>query len=466
MKQKKPEPLVVVTSDGVTLANLLLQSRSWIHRCVDTIALDDDGRSWQRTSLDLTPPGSYTGSALAEAKNRESSILPHWGVIRGSRNRIILPIGFFKKGVGIRGFGIIGPKGSPLSVLTTAKNVDLVFEMLVSLLPNLFFEIAAHDELIVRNILSIAERNKSVDQSAKSDVRNWIIQLKNDPRYSHALEEKDAWDIFEQVALSLAEEFLMLVEVDVELQGVRSLIKVSFEIDLEVSSEWHLGTISVSTSLWSFGIAASHHCELRLPGDLVLTKMALNENAEVGRDARFRELRRRLRFWRGDSGHKEPVEVSTGHVSCAPPNSDKFASGYMRAQVEPARQGISSITVIAIWGMLFLCLASICFRIWNDFFLRPIHSAPTSVISVLLAVTAVLLSWRSMRREHTLTGILFSPFRKILLWSSLALAILAVLLSLMFDSWVWHVGWYVIYGITLAVIYTYWKLWRVAYSAT
>lgn len=378
-------------SIGETLAGLMLRSETWMNRRVESLRMSTNGATTLHVSLDYTLPTATIGR---------------------SPNRVLLPLGFVRKGA-LRRVSTRGASGEPLPILDSNENGALSLQMLLFLAaqvmpPQAASSAACHDALhrIVFCNPDSADKPNEADK-AVSEFHDWLV------KDSEAKEGRER-DAFESITSQLARNFLFAVEVETANVGVRSIAKYSYEDDLPDIRKINIPT-TIGREAPQFGIAASWHFEVEAPPGIGIRRLLvqeLNADGGLGHD------------WEDRANGRDPLTVA--HVACRP--DTRFSTAKAEIVLAPQRRGLPRA---ALWGALLTSLLLVLAMTVHAFpgvFVPP-GSAGSSSSPILLAGAALLLSWLSRAPEHVLVARLQWPLRRILVLSSFVLFGMALIFT-------------------------------------
>ncbi|MBC2933047.1 hypothetical protein [Nocardioides sp. zg-1228] len=244
----------VPLDDGLTVGaralRALLLPQVWIHRRVESLAFQPTGETRRRISWDLTPPQEWAIAITGE--------------------RVALPLTTLHKRP-IKRLDVTGPADESLVVWETERNGNLAAELMLAGLSTLGGAPAsARVRELVRTIVfaeSAEHVQAELDELLASDAFNHDA----DP---NAADEAEA---VAALAKSLAEGFLLVVEIPRAWVGERTVVKVSYDDDrVSTSSEridpWVGRTTLIVDARGSAG-AASWHLELHAPANLTISRL-------------------------------------------------------------------------------------------------------------------------------------------------------------------------------------------------
>lgn len=400
------------------MLDMVLFSDEWVHRRVDTLTLAKDGESLRSVSLDVTVP----------------EYLAVFGLQQQSADRVLVPLAFIRK-ASLRHLSTTGPSKHPFSILEKRRNCVVAKEMLIAAIPEKWLKGEAGTEIF-----------DVIDNTVKFDPITQKHRPSDDLKQQLSLTSGDE-DIFQlqtiiDLARTLEDHFLLIGELDSTVLGRRSIIKFSYEHELEIQQHWDYA-IAFRYDPPDFGFAASEHVEIVVPSDLAI------------RVASFREI----------SGEGQiPADVdapnlerSRAHVSLTP--SDRFASATVAVEVTPSSRGILPFTAMSVAAAASLTGLALLER----FVLPPSLSIidhgvalASPAVSILLVGPALFLSWLARAPEHDVVARLLGPLRMCLIVCAAVFLGLGVLMAVPLTVGAKQVTWTLVAG--AAVVATAWFL--------
>jgi hypothetical protein len=248
----KTEPAVLdgeLTVGARALRSLILP-QVWIHRRVESLAFQPSGETRRRISWDLTIPRDWT--------------LPAEG------DRVAVPLTTLHKRP-IKRLDVQGPSQESLTVWETQRNGELAVDLLLAGIATLN---EAPPMARTRDLIETIVFARSVE-----DVQVELDELLASDAFSHRA-DPDAADEAEAVAAlvkSLAEGFLLVVEVPSSWVGERTVLKVSYDDDRVTTSVNRLdplvGRASLVVDARGSAGAKSWHLELHAPPNLTIGRL-------------------------------------------------------------------------------------------------------------------------------------------------------------------------------------------------
>ena len=370
---------------GDALAELVLDSHSWVHRRIDRLDLEPSGACRRHVSVDLTPPAAQ--------------------VIPGSVGRICIPLGLAAKGP-LRGFSIFSDEG-PLPMLETTANGELALDLLLSLARRTFGSTMA----MRPDFESACRKAIYVDSPARPDT-DGEEALADLARLTETL--GDGISPFGQLsfvefAARLSHNFLMVVEVPAALTGTRIIVKYTYlEETLSALNRRHP---RINCVIADFGFAPSVHFEFTPPTLLTLTNVTM------------------LRGLPGTDQRPESVAVDESallHFATRPRN--RLEEANIELQLAARREGVVATAFFAVLVTAGVLLAAAVLRLLRGSLLG---SAPVAASSAgaLLALGSGLLTWVARSPEDRVVSQVLSRSRRVLWCSALLAAAAAGLLA-------------------------------------
>lgn len=407
---------MIPLSEGEKLVQLVLGSRSWVHRRVDTWRLGEDGSTRRSVSLDITVPKDL--------------------VIPGSGNRVVVPLAIVEKGA-LRAFNTSDSSGHALVLLGKKRTATLALDLLKELTPqwikssaNLLTHCNVHLETLI-------EATKDSAPKAEKEFKDWIsCAVKTSSPLLDTPEQRQL-DFFEQFALHFARNFLLSVELDDTLLGTRTVVKYSH--DRETPDMWRGGWITtVRLTVIEFGFAASQHVEAHVPPGLAARLMILVVQPPDDGTPTRREL----------DMPKHGDERAIVHTSVMP--DSRLDRATCAVYVVPSRQGIYPLTLWAVGLVGAAVAAAVVLKLhlmplwFNVAVLTTEAKIPSPSASILLIFPALMLGWISHTREHYLTVMVLRPLRAILMLNALVLLLMAVAAAVPLAPVFWNMLWVVV----------------------
>lgn len=241
---------------AISVVQLVLQPRLWIHRRVETIEFLDVGRVRRRTSVDFTVP-----------QQRRVPVTLSTG-----QKVAFMPIALLHKRV-LRSFNLRDATGMALPLLTQDQNSAVAVALLRGLATALV-KPETLDTHIERELEQIASTSEA---EAANALRNLSTPMGPG---SHS-QRNTLWgkSSFKTLANDLSQNFMLIVPLDAAV-GDRRLLKFEYEENFKSRAltklEW-LGLTPVELAFLapSVGLTESYHAEVVAPDELVIAKAEL-----------------------------------------------------------------------------------------------------------------------------------------------------------------------------------------------
>jgi hypothetical protein len=228
-------------SDGGKALLLLLDQPSWTHRRVESLSFLPNGETRRSISWDFT--------------------LPHHLRIRVSKDRIAIPIATLRKGP-LKRFDMRDAGGRPLPVWGADDNGELAVDVLLSGLEGIRGDRGTPE-------LRDAVR-RIVFAETEEDVNDDLRTLQRGARGGSLAVEDDVLLAYDDLAATLAESFVLVVEVPTDDVTARTILKAGYEDDrAKQSAQLNLtGTVDIDIDANGWGNTASWHLEVQAPAGL------------------------------------------------------------------------------------------------------------------------------------------------------------------------------------------------------
>lgn len=398
---------------GRSLFWLVIGSRSWVHRRVDSLRLDADGGTRRFVSLDMTIP---TFAALPE---RVKTVhVPLTVLSKGPKKRLSI---------------VHGSQSVP--VLGRNSNTLLVVAMLTAGLRD--FIAATDSQISEGNALLQGVVGEVPAEARKAFIRYAIW---SDHEFKGTAADSDLRrkvDEFNALVQLFVDNYLLIAEVGREILGVRTVLKYSLDQPLSTLRAAGLQRIRLSYEVPDFGFAGSQHVECELPPGLSIKNFTFAE-------FNTRQIATQV-VQEGSPGAPSRM----GHLVLAPGN--RWNRAFVRIDVVPATPGMLSFTTAAVVSVLLLVLISALIRVFDLFVVHPEGQIPSPAGSLLLIGPAVLLSWISREHQHALVVQVTSPLRSMLYLCAATLVIMAALAGIRVTPITWNIAWLGVYAIALYV---------------
>lgn len=406
---------------GLRLFYLLRETRTWMHRQVDSLRLDAGLTNRRHVSIDFT--------------------LPREGIVRESENRIVVPIALMAKGTLSRlDISEVGKK--PATVLTAKQNT-FCSRLLLRAAAALLLPSSIDTYEIHKKIDDALEASTDRASEAKAAIRRLISDTigKNHKGWGDA-------QIFIRLCENLAENFLFLISVDKCVIEDRAIVKFSYD---QLSPTDRQGTLltTIVQPLHDLAKVESQHIEVRVPEGLTIKKFYIPEENGL--------VRRKDIYDSNVDKRMPPREIA--HASLL--TTDRSQRSAWLLTLEPARQGLVQFARMAVIIVASVLLVGTLARVldwpiidWG----KPVFPSPSA--SIFLVGPALLLSWASKQREHELLAAALEPLRKMLQLTAASLLVLAGVVALPLMPWAWETGWWIACGLSWLSL-----IWLVLYFA-
>ncbi|MFC8522353.1 hypothetical protein [Pseudarthrobacter sp. NPDC057230] len=426
MAEQKPESGVDNPPESYTrgqlLAWLFLDSQTWVHRRVDALTLGEDGTTKRAISFDLTVPGG----------GRE---------IIGSEGRVVVPLALIEKGA-LRRVSTKDPAGHPMPVLSTAQNVELAAEMLLALVPQPWIAQGARGDLTstLKGILRApaAGLGPESDQKREAARSNWSKWKENSLTIPPSHNATTYASTLERLVLGFLDHFLLAVYLKAEFVDKRCVLKFSYDRDISLSGAGNF-VAAAQMVIPDVGFAESQHIEVIVPSGIRI------ETLEVIETADGQPIARAIDLPEGDR--------SIAHVAFAA--TDRTAEGLVSVEMTPVAAGIHQFSRLA----LAIVIAAVSLGFAERYDLLDIVGSsfviPSQSASILLIGPALFLSWMARSPEHDAVSQLLLPLRRILLYCTGVLLVLAIAAAVPLTREAWDVAWLLAGGGVFAAAASY-----------
>ena len=345
-------------SDGAKALRLLTDQPAWTHRRVESLAFLPSGEARRRVSWDYTMPGELA--------------------IAVSERRVAVPIATLKKRP-LKRLDVRDGSGAAVSVWGTADNGRLAEEALASGYEA--FTGSAPDNPANDAIRAIVYASSLAEVAGSIDD---LVQQKGSG------DEADLGIAFRAVAETLADNFLLVVEMPVESIGERTLVKASYDD----SREFTPGAGGVFTAREVITIdgqgwneAGSWHLEVHAPDGVMIERLWFESW-----DAESLEIR---------DFQEEAMAVSTAHVTSTHLPRDLTSSA--RATLRPANPGLlNQVTIGAAIAFVLLLIARVNAEQLSNLILGSGQSGPLAALA--FSMPAFFLALLARGSEHELVS--------------------------------------------------------------
>lgn len=406
---------------GRRLADLFLSSPSWAHRRVDALTLSGDGTTHRAISVDVTVP---------DFKLRPDNDFDVYDVV---------PLALIEKGA-LRRLSTADPAGHPMPVLGTHENSALAVEMLLGLIPDSWpsSRNAVDVQTILENIVGAPQAKSTAEGDlrrslAKTAWREWLQQV-SPPSSKADVEYAESLDRF---VMGFLDHFLLVVKVKKELVGVRCVLKFDYDVDLPIIAG---GTFVAAARLPlpDVGFARSQHIEVTVPSGLQIEALEVIEIVNGVPVAKIP----------GSGG----TDRSSSHVALAP--RDRSSGCEVPLEMTPVSGGILRFTQVALAAVSLIVGFAVLDKL-DVISLISSYQIPSSSTSILLIGPALFLSWLARTPEHDAVAVLLLPLRRVLLYCTAVLIVLALCAAIPITPGAWELAWLLIAGTTCAAIVSY-----------
>jgi hypothetical protein len=380
------------------LAYLYLNSHHWMHRRVEALRMASDGTTRRHVSVDFTLPAQ----------------------LQGSVGRMYLPLGLVQKGA-LRGFDTEGPDGRAAPVLGAEENAALAAEML-SALATRVLPASATSSAWLRTFI------ERITSTPAQEAQHWYRRYLAWARVHPDLADSATLTAFEDVLTDFISNFLLVVEINEDFVGTRSIVKYSYEFDLPSFDTKHL-PVTLGFPATQFGITASWHFEVDAPPELGVILMTA-----VEKDPRTSAPTGRR--WSDTGLAGQPRQLS--HLACRP--SHRFNVAEVDFVLTPLPHGLPTVMLWGAWTTLGVVLLGLSEALnWTSLVAASRTGSPA--VSILLVGPALLLSWLSRTPEHVLTARLLRRLRRVLVSTAACLlgaaALAALTMQQQLESGMW-----------------------------
>lgn len=382
---------------GQLVAQLLLDSRTWMHRRVESLRMDANGGTRLQVSVDFTLPDPP---------------------VHRSKARVLLPLGFVRKGA-LRKVDTRSASNQPLPILDSKENGELATEMLISLAKQVLPPATASSPDAREQLSNVVFCPPGAVDDTVSQFERWVADV-------GLIGDEETREVFTSLVEQLASTFLFAVEVDEELVGTRSIVKYSYEDELPDVRRVSIPTV-LQLDAPLFAMAASWHFEVQSPPGVGLRRLSVQEFDSDGS---------MLTRWTDAASGRDPATVA--HVACRPEH--RFTTAVAEVALAPQRRGLPFVMLLGAVLTGLLVGAGLLGRAFPTAVLSR-GATTSSASSILLAGPALLLSWLSRAPEHVMVARLLWPLRRVLVISSFTLFGVAMLIAVPLTSPYRWAGW-------------------------
>lgn len=406
---------------GLKLLWLMVNSRTWVHRRVDSLRLDADGGTRRYVSVDMTPPD--------------------FAALGASEKCIHVPLAILAKGPKKRLSVSTGSTAVP--VLARQMNTDLVVGMLVAGLEH-FVRVTTDELAVGRHLLpKVVGADSTSARTQLASYLEWTNEVRERRTRDDEIHEKFA--ALNSLVRQFADNYLLVGVLDKELLSTRTIVKYALHQPLPELKAAGMKQVRFKYEVPDYGFAASQHVEVELPPGLTIKALELAEfgagsvTTQVAKDPTAAN----------DATPSKPVG-RLGHVVLNP--LDRSYSGIVRVDVLPASPGLFTFVRAAVVAVVAVICISLAFRMWSENMLLGGPPIPSPSASILLIGPALLFSWISRKHEHELVVEIASPLRRVLYLCAGVLVIMAGLAAIPVRPLAWDVAWIAAYLVTAAAV--------------
>jgi hypothetical protein len=385
------------TDPGNAIAHLVLDSQRWMHRRVDTLRMDEHGRTRLSVSIDLTVPEGPGGS--------ERSVL--------------VPLALVGKGT-LTSLSTRGPTGNPMPVLGADDNARVSQLMLTALARRLMPAAVARSDRLSEKFWGVVQSDVLV---ARHWFRRYVVW-----REQAQIPYSGGLDVFEGLLRTLRGHFLLLVELDADLVGRRVVVKYSHETH-EPDAEGRTTRLPASFTMpfGQVGWARSWHLEVHAPPGTAIVALEAQQTDASG--AAATPPAGAPGGVHGDGARAAVAADSApglAHVAVRP--GSRVTDAVVRFALTPQRTGLRGTSLWGAWLATAALIVAALGR-WTDLDVLASPLTDSAPVSILLTGPALLLSWISRAPEHPLAARLLRPVRRALAISAGSLLALALVVA-------------------------------------
>lgn len=407
---------------GEVLIELIESQPQWVHRRVERLVIENTGECTRYVSLDFT--------VRADCRIRGSS-----------DHRVLVPLGVLRKGA-LRGFDVRGPSEKPLPFLGKRENGELALQLLIAGARrhqptdealHAFSEVAGR----VVEVSPTDSDNHVTSEEIRTAVESVVTKVVDGVEVDASSDEERIELLRSQLCSLVAkyiDGFLMVVELDAEVIGQRSLVKFAFR---EPVYDWR--PTNTTWDVNDFAMAESTHFELSPPPLLEVSKAQL---IGLQPDGKAFEL----------GTHSK--EHSTLHLVGSA--AQKYVSALVSVKLTPRSFGAYSA---AFWGPFALTLAImagiVVRRLRADMLVPPERLSP-GLPTLMLAASGLLLTWVARTPEDWTTAQILRPARYVLWCAASLCSATAAYLALSFGEPGRTYGWLLALVVALTLLAAAW----------
>ncbi len=354
-------------SDGTKALELILEQATWTHRRVETLTFQANGETQRRLSWDFTLP-----DALA---------------IRLPGQRVALPLATLRKEP-LKRLDVRDAGGRAIPVWGAVDNGGLAVEVLSAGLGGVLGNPLDPD--VIQAIEAV------VFADGASSVRQELALIADRMRSLPSQPSSDVQIAMNSLVATLAESFLLIIEVPDEVIGVRTVLKANYEDErAKQSPQVNLtGQTVVDIEANGWGYAKSWHLEVRAPDGLRVADLS-HETWDPQTDE--------VTSHDSDGGG-----VSTAHITVSRVSPYDESSCHVR--FVPERSALlNPLTMAAVLCTALLWLSRAMAGAISDRLTEPGASA-ASLGAVVFGLPAVFFTMLTRSGEHELVSkVLLGP---------------------------------------------------------
>jgi hypothetical protein len=233
------------------------------------------------------------------------------------------------------------------------------------------------------------------------------------------------------------DQFLLVVEVEADLVGKRTVVKFSYDRSLPIPDLGNRVGI-IEFDLPDAGLAQSQHIEFAAPAGLVVRRLSVQETA--GDE------------YVGDPREDVPAKPrGTAHVAFAP--SENYSGAEVSVELVPAASGVFTFTVVGVLVVLLFAGAAAAEKFFGAPILSPRFTVPSQAVSLLLVGPALFLSWMARAPEHRALGVMLLPLRLLLISCAGVLLTAGIGVGVPLEPWWWDLLWLVVVVVAVANLF-------------
>ncbi|MBO1756453.1 hypothetical protein [Allobranchiibius sp. CTAmp26] len=355
-------------------------------------------------------------------------------VVGSSTDTVLVPLGLCRKGP-LTALSIRGPSGKPAPLLETTANGEHAVAMLVAMALSVA-NVRQTDDLVNFRCLieSVVFHQGAPDPALASKISAGLTAL------GIACESEPAAS-FAELIQQFESNFLMVVELDADVVGRRSIVKIDYR-EPRGQNDLAPWKPKLVWQIPEFGTAASTHVEFSSPPLLLVSDAELIEgDADTGVAV---------------ARSAEPA--ATVHL-VARPNS-RFSQASAIVTLAPRRYGAITALRVGGWSIVAVVVLGLLIRHLRSTAVLPTKPLGTSFPTVLLAVGGLLLTWIARSPEDWSTSRILLIARRSLLSSALLTVLVAGYLAIPVGGSMRSLGWCIILGLAVLNAVFGEVLWR------